>query len=82
MSKLFKIMCMRNSILKFETVDVHKKCVGYSSSVLSKTGFVVTLVGSSPFSSLCLQERWLESWSPLHVALLIEHVATVSVVMS
>lgn len=38
---------MRNSILKFETVDVHKKCVGYSSSVLSKNGFVVTLVGSS-----------------------------------
>lgn len=75
---------MRNSILKFETVDVHKKCVGYSSSVLSKNGFVVTLVGSSSvLISLCLQERWLGVLVTIvKVAFLIEHVATVCVVMS
>lgn len=45
---------MHNSISKFERekVDVHKKCVGYSSSVLSKHSSVVTLVGSSVLTSL------------------------------
>lgn len=75
---------MHNSILKFETVDVHKKCVGYSSSVLSKNGFVVTLVGSSSvLTSLCLQERWLGVLVTIvKVVFLIEHVATACVVMS
>lgn len=75
---------MHNSILKFETVDVHKKCVGYSSSVLGKNDFVVTLVGSSSvLTSLCLQERWLGVLVTIvKVAFLIEHVATACVVMS
>lgn len=75
---------MHNSILKFETVVVHKKCVGYSSSVLGKNDFVVTLVGSSSvLTSLCLQERWLGVLVTIvKVAFLIEHVATACVVMS
>ena len=79
-------MCVRNSILKFERekVDVHKKCVGYSSSVLSKNGFVVTLVeSSSVITSLYLQERWLGALVTIvKVAFLIKHVATACVVMS
>lgn len=79
-------MCMHNSILKSERekVEVHKKCVGYPSSVLSKNGFVATPAGSSSvLSSLCLQERWLGALvTSVKVAFLIEHVATASVGMS